>query len=362
MLELLKGIDQTQLEVLVVCFYDGVWRSAAEAIPGITVRVLEKRGRYDLLGFLSSLRRCVQEFAPDIVYGYMFAADLAALAVARGARVVWGLRSSEVDFQHYDRFTKFLQWSSRRLAHRADLVISNSSAGLADYRRGGAHPRQSVVIPNGIDTERFRPDPARRAALRAAWHIADDEIVIGLVARIDPMKGHDVFVRAAREYLTGDPRTVFVCAGSASAVNAGYAAKVRALADELGVKARMRWTGHADHPEQVFAALDIATSSSRFGEGFSNSVGEAMACGTPCVVTRIGDSATIVGEVGIAVPPEDPQALAAGWHAMRTQIHKFKRTEVRSRIESEFSMARCVAATQAALLGTLGAKEEHQRL
>jgi len=350
MLELLRAIDHSRFEVLVVCFYDGAWRPVAAAIPGVTVRLLEKRGRWDVLGFLGSLRRCAREFRPDVVYGYMFAADLASLFVPGSPRVVWGLRSSGLDFRHYDRFTRLLQWASRRLAHRADLVISNSAAGLADYLGGGARPRRALVIPNGIDVERFRPDPAARAALRAEWGLAADAIAIGLVARLDPMKGHDVFLRAARQYLAREPRAVFVCAGSVSAPNSEYAAHIRALVTELGLDAHVRRPGHTDHPERVFAALDIATSASRFGEGFSNSVGEAMACGTPCVVTRIGDSAEIVGDVGIAVPPEDPAALAEGWAVVSADPVRFSAPAVRGRIEREYAIPRLVAATERAFL------------
>jgi glycosyltransferase involved in cell wall biosynthesis len=349
LIELLKGIDQTRFEVLVVCFYDGVWRTAAAAIPGVTVRVLEKRGRYDLIGFFRSLRAAARVFAPDIVYGYMFAADIAAWLVHGDARLVWGLRSSEVDFRHYDRFTRFLQWLSRRLAHRADLVISNSAAGLADYRRGGARPRAACVIPNGIDTVRFRPDAVARAAVRAKWSVEEGEVVIGLVARIDPMKGHDVFVRAAHAYLASDDRAVFVCVGESSAQNAAFDARVRGLVSELGIGERVRFVGHSEQTEQAFAGLDIATSASRFGEGFSNSVGEAMACGTPCVVTRVGDSAAIVGDVGIAVAPEDPRALAAAWLAMRADPRRYSPSAVRARIEREYSISRFVAATELAL-------------
>jgi glycosyltransferase involved in cell wall biosynthesis len=284
----------------------------------------------------------------------MFAADVAAMFVRGRARLVWGLRSSEVDFRHYDRFTSFLQWLSRKLAHRADLVISNSAAGLADYRRGGARPPAARVIPNGIDTARFRPDSAARTALRAEWGIAEGETAIGLVARIDPMKGHDVFVRAAREYLTRDPRAVFVCVGSSSSQNAAFEARVHTLVAELGIGDRIRFAGHSDHTEQAFAALDIATSASRFGEGFSNSVGEAMACGTPCVVTRIGDSAAIVGEVGISIAPENPEALAAAWLAMRADPGRFSPSAVRERIEREYSIPRFVAATEGALMGVTG--------
>ncbi len=364
MIELLRAIDQARFEVCVACFYDGPWRGLAAAIPGIAVHVLEKRGRYDLPGFLRSMLRTARAFKPDLVYGYMFAADLVALLVGRvcGARVVWGLRSSALDFKHYDRFARLMQWASRRSAHRVDLVISNSAAGLRDYRAGRARPRHAVVIPNGIDCERFRPDPAARAALRAQWGVAPGDIAIGLVARIDPMKGQDSFVRAAQEFLAREPRGLFIVAGGATPQNEAFAAGVRNQADALGIAARLRWVGQCDRPEQVFAALDIVTSASRFGEGFSNSIGEAMACGTPCVVTRIGDSADIVGDLGVVVPPEDPGALVEGWRRVCAEPARFAAAAVRARIVTEFSVRRYVQATEQALLGTLDDRAADGRL
>lgn len=355
MIELLRAIDQRRFQVRVVCFYDGPWQAQANSIPGIDIRIANKRGRYDLIGFMRSLSVLTREFDPQIIYGYMFAADLAALFASRGsqARVVWGLRSSNVDFSHYDRFTGLLHWLSRRLAHRAELVISNSIAGLRDYERGGARPKRSVVIPNGIDCDRFRPDPAMRQRMRESWGAAPDERVIGLVARVDPMKGHDVFVRAARIYLDGGERGLFVCAGGASVQNSAFAARVTALIRELGLSERIRFIGQAAEPQAVFAGLDIATSASQFGEGFSNSVAEAMACGVPCVVTDVGDSAAVVGEFGIVVPPGDARAMADAWRRIANEREMFGGERVRARIERSFSIDSFIAATESALASTL---------
>jgi glycosyltransferase involved in cell wall biosynthesis len=364
MLELLRTIDQRRFEIEVVCFYEGPWHPQAVSIPGITVHLLRKRGRWDLFGFLQSLVKTAKRFRPDLIYGYMFAADLAALLAARccGARVVFGLRSSEIDFRHYDQFTRFLQWASRRLAKRADLVISNSHAGLSDYRRGGARPRRALVIHNGVDCVRFRPDAAARAAARNAWGIAPDEIAIGLVARIDPMKGHDIFLHAAQDFLRHESRAVFVCVGSATEQNRAYAEQLQAQSAGIGLDGRVRWIGQTAEPEKVFPALDIATSASRFGEGFSNSVAEAMACGIPCVVTRVGDSAEIVGNAGIAVAAGDAAQLVRAWKDICGQPSQYSAAAARERIENMYSVARMVTATEEAFRDTFAAPPRSPRL
>ena len=81
------------------------------------------------------------------------------------------------------------------------------------------------------------------------------------------------------------------------------------LISSLGLEPSVRLLGRRNDIPEITAALDIASSSS-YGEGFSNAIGEAMSCGVPCVVTDVGDSAWIVGDTGKVVPPRDPTALA----------------------------------------------------
>ena len=104
----------------------------------------------------------------------------------------------------------------------------------------------------------------------------------------------------------------------------------------LGLNDSLICAGERYDMAAVYNAMDIVTSSS-FGEGFSNVIGEAMACGVSCVVTDVGDSAIIVGETGVIVPPKDPQALADGWRSM------LKRLEDKSYSINKMARARIVS-------------------
>jgi glycosyltransferase involved in cell wall biosynthesis len=98
-------------------------------------------------------------------------------------------------------------------------------------------------------------------------------------------------------------------------------------------------------------ALDIATLSSAWGEAFPLVIGEAMACGVPCVVTDVGDSAYLVGDTGRVVRPRDPEELAAGWEALVELGPDGRRLlggAARARIEQHFSLPR-IAAEYASL-------------
>ena len=151
-----------------------------------------------------------------------------------------------------------------------------------------------AVIPNGIDTSRFREMPGSGARLRALWGVRDDQILIGLVGRLDYMKDHPTFLRAAAKLTHHNDSVRFVCVGGGPI---SYAAQLKDLSSELGLHDRIVWAGDQDDMPSVYSALDLLVSSSS-GEGFSNVIGEAMACGVPCVVTDVGDSALIVGETG----------------------------------------------------------------
>jgi glycosyltransferase involved in cell wall biosynthesis len=100
----------------------------------------------------------------------------------------------------------------------------------------------------------------------------------------------------------------------------------------------------------IYSGLDLLCSSSSFSEGFSNVIGEAMACGVPCVVTDVGDSKLIVGETGKVVPPEDPAALASACLESLVLPASQRRaigSEARKRIEENFSAEKMVASMQA---------------
>jgi len=108
---------------------------------------------------------------------------------------------------------------------------------------------------------------------------------------------------------------------------------------------------------EVHNALDVATSSSS-SEGFSNTIGEAMACGIPCVVTGTGDSATLVGDTGVVVPLKDPAQMCAAWMRlldMPAQDRAALGRCARERIMSEYSIQQLVCRSEAALTGLIAA-------
>jgi glycosyltransferase involved in cell wall biosynthesis len=159
----------------------------------------------------------------------------------------------------------------------------------------------------------FRPDPEARSSVREELGVSATTRLIGLVARFDPQKDHEGFLLAARLLRTRCPDVNFVLAGGG--VDQRNRQLARVVAD-AGLSDVVHLLGPRTDIPRLMSALDIASLSSRWGEAFPNVVAEAMACGVPCVVTDIGDSAEIVGDTGVVVPPCDPEALARGWEQL----------------------------------------------
>jgi glycosyltransferase involved in cell wall biosynthesis len=210
-----------------------------------------------------------------------------------------------MDFRQYDWLAWFGSKLNCWLSIFPDAIIVNSHVGREYHLALGYPAEKTVTIPNGIDTERFRPNLMAGKGIRSEWGITEQEKLIGLVGRLDPMKDHPIFLKAAALLVNKRNDTRFVCVGGG---HDEYRAKMQTLAKSLGLEGRLRWVGTREDMPAVYNALDIAVSCS-YGEGLSNVIGEAMACGVPCVVTNVGDSAWVVGDTGRVVPPKDPLAL-----------------------------------------------------
>ena len=208
LLELVKRLDRSQFAITVIAFYTGgeFWERFCE-LDSIEMLSACKRGRWDVVGFLVRLNSLIAGARPDIIHGYMLAANELSLLFGALHRtgIVWGVRASAADERRHDKLTRLLGWTGARLARRADLIIANSETGRRDHVGRGYPPARTIVIANGIDTERFRRDESARQRLRGAWAIRSDEPLIGIVGRVDFMKGHAVFFEAAGIAMIKDP-------------------------------------------------------------------------------------------------------------------------------------------------------------
>jgi glycosyltransferase involved in cell wall biosynthesis len=283
-----------------------------------------------------------------VIHGYLSAGNLAAtlgqLAMP-SSQLVWGIRDSNINANDYGWVTRVAAGLSRILSPRVGLMIFNSQSGYHHWSSGGYAARNSVCVPNGIDTTEFAPDADAGLRFRERCGIAADVPLVGMVARLDPAKDHAGFLRAAARVMQRVPQAHFLCLGEGSAQ---YRKRLQDLARELKISHQVVWPEPTREMRDVYNSLDVFCLASH-AEGFPNVVAEAMACGRKCVVTAVGDAAFIVGEAGRVVPPGDPDALAAALLAALEPSVADDRS--RRRIQDEFSIEAMAVRTEDALLG-----------
>lgn len=281
-------------------------RAALEA-AGIDVSDLGMVRNWPSLDALRELARTIRTFRPDVVQSWMYHADLLALMAAMWSRrradtrLVWGVRCSDMDTSRYSSRLRQVIGVCARLSHWPDAVLANSFVGRDVHLALGYHPRAFEVIPNGIDVDRFRPDPERRAGVRAELGIAPERPVVVQVARVDPMKDYPGLL-AALEMV---PEVDAILVGEGT--------------QHLAARPGLHLLGRRHDVPDLLCAADLIVSGSAFGEGFSNALAEGMACGLPAVTTDVGDARALVGDTGRVVPPRDPRALAEALSALLSE-------------------------------------------
>ena len=296
------------------------------------------------------LIKILKDERPDVVQTWMHHADLVGGICAwwSGLRqIIWGIHCREVVTNPGDSRlrTAAFAWLLKACAQWLPArIVSCSDVALEDHVQRG-YPRGKMRwIPNGIDSERFRPDPTARATQRAAWGVPSDAPLVGFIGRFHEMKQVGVFLRATERLFADLPDAHVVLCGGAEA---DLSPQDRAVLSRLNL-GRVHFTPYQSDPEALYPALDVFSLSSRT-EAFPMTLLEAMSCGVPCVTTDVGDCARIIGDTGITVPVSDDEALAAEWLKMLTESpaeRKVHAEKTRARIVAEFSIERAAASYQ----------------
>jgi len=278
---------------------------ATVAELGMRPGVPDPRGLWRLV---AELRR----HKTDVLQTWMYHSDLMGGLAARWTnkpRVVWGLHSESLPSAQ----TAWHAWLSAKFCvrlsyHLPDRIVCVSETGRKWHVRYGYNERLITVIPNGFDTDCFRPDGAAYHAIRQELGLAADAVIVGHVGRFDPQKDQRGLMRAAAHVLEKRPNVHFLLCGH------GIDSKNSLLREWIGDTGRaghFHLLGVRSDIERVTAAMDVMALSSKT-EAFASCVGEAMACAVPVVTTAVGDLPQVVGDTGVLVPPRDPDALASG--------------------------------------------------
>ena len=278
---------------------------------------------------LIKLMFLIRRYRPHIVQSWMYHADLISTVALRVSgrwgqtRLIWGLRCSNMNLADYGRSLKLTINICARYSYLPDLIVANSDAGLQAHEKLGYYPKSSRVIPNGIDTDKFKPNSKSRTNVRLELGIEPNVKLVAHVARVAPMKDHETLLRAIQ--MVPDIKLIMIGLGT----------------EKYSIESDQCYSlGSRNDVPKLLTACDIIVSSSAYGEGFSNAIAEGMSSGLVPVSTNVGDITQIIGGLGIVVPPRQPQALGSALQKIASEpqeIHNKRKVEVRSRIERCYS-------------------------
>lgn len=311
---------------------------------GIPVHCLNMRPGTLTPTALLRLRLLVRDLRPNVLQGWMYHGNLAASAAGRLApgrpAVSWNVRHSLYGLESEKPLTRQVIRANRFLSRGVGAILYNSRLSREQHEAFGFSGDYALVIPNGFDLERFRPDAEQRRRQRQALGIPASARVVGHIARFHPMKDHALFLRAAVQVAHQNTDARFLLVGrDVVTANPAFAGIVPGdLAD------RFMFLGERHDVPELMQAMDVFCQSS-WSEAFPNVLGEAMASGIPCIATDVGDSADIVADTGVIVPPRDEEALARGILKMLAKSPGERQSlglRARERVERNYALPRIV--------------------
>ena len=305
---------------------------------GIEVSCLGMKRRLPSPAILLQLRRALRAMPQDIIQGWMYhgnlAASVGAKLVSGQPAIAWNIRTSMDDPSLISKSTHLFVGLGAKMSDGVDSIVYNSARSRRQHHEIGYSATSDLVIPNGFDLDLWRHGAEARAQARAALGISDSTLVAGFVGRGAQVKDIPTLLHAFSQLRARLPEAVLVCIGR----DVEKQRPSNVSADGVF------FLGQRADVADLIPAFDVFCLSSRV-EGFPNVLGEAMACGIPCVTTDVGDAADIVGDTGWIVRPGTPSDFADALElAFRTPAEARLRRGLaaRGRIQTHYGLENIV--------------------
>jgi glycosyltransferase involved in cell wall biosynthesis len=277
---------------------------------GLDVYCLNMKAGGISLASIYKLRRYLRRIDPDVVQTWMYHADLIGGIVAKSLgikKIFWNIRHSNFDENHTKASTiKIAKINARLSKVIPKKIISCAQGAIKAHTDLGYDREKIVVIGNGYDLSTFNINSNSRSAIREELNIGKHP-VLGMVGRYDPQKNHEGLLEALSLIKKQGYNFDLVLVGrDLNEKNKELLHKIK----KLDLYDQVHLLDQRSDIPNIMNALDIHILSSSYGEGFPNVIAEAMACGTPCIATDIGDSAVIIGDSGWIVSENNSEELA----------------------------------------------------
>lgn len=277
---------------------------------GIEVYCLETKSGKSLPQAVLKLYKLLHKKNPDIVQTWMYHADLLGSIVARFAgnkKIFWNIRQSNFD-KNYTKSSamRIAKLNGKLSGFLPTKIICCAEDAVSIHADLGYDKSKITVIANGYDLSTFKTNKKSREVIRNELNIGAVP-VIGMVGRYDPQKNHKGLIDALK--IVKDKGYTFDLVLVGNDLNKNN----KVLSSQIEKSGLYKNTYLLDQRSDISSimnALDIHILSSAYGEGFPNVVAEAMACGTPCIATDVGDSRKIIDNFGVIVSPSQVDELA----------------------------------------------------
>lgn len=310
---------------------------------GVDVYALEMQNFWNYAVGVLRLFSIVYKIQFDLIQSWMYHADVVAscISLLTGKPVYWGVRNGTLSVKYSKSHTflalKFCSFISHRIPKK---IISCSNSAANTHVELGYDKARFIVIPNGFDTEIYKPNSASRLSIRSELSIPASLPVIGFVARFDPQKNHGLFLESASKALSsGIEFKILLVGRDMSSKNYLLSSMIK----RYSLSNHVITIGPQRDIPSIMNCIDLLVSTSSFGEAFPNVLAEAMACGTPCLSTDVGDSRQIIGDTGWIVSSYRPEEISVAIYRALLEITddyawNYRQQRCRQRILSNYTI------------------------
>ncbi|MCK4401029.1 GT4 family glycosyltransferase PelF [bacterium] len=340
LVELVKRLDKDKYNITVCCITRGGPFEEDLRKLGIEYHILYKKFKLDFT-VIFRLIHLIRRKKIDLVHTWMFTSN------TWGRIAAWIAGVPVIIAEEHGAFYSSLRHQisvDKLLLKCTDKIITVSDNLKESVERIGKIPHEKIIaIHNGIDINEFSTS-INNANLKNELKIDSECPVVGIVARLDPLKDHESFLKAAGHIVKELPEVRFLIVGDGELMG-----KLESLAGEIGLREKVIFAGFRQDINNILSIIDVFVLCST-SEALGIAILEAMACSKPVVATNVGGIPEVVddGRTGILVPPENPQALADGIIRLLKNKEEARRMGLagRKRVEQYFDINFTVEKTE----------------